>query len=623
MDHEKTALLSVLRHRAELRAEARKAQFSFTPLGRALAAAAVAFLLASCVLPFSTYPLGIALLCAASAHIFPISVGLLAAAFILPTSPWLTVAVVAETLAIRIAARVFVDLPVRIGGDGRRGELWEHLRGKLFCEGLYLRMASACVAVFTLSLFAIIRGGFRYYDLFGAIFSMVTAPIAVFLFCGLFEGEYERLFEARASTRLVALSEAILGAALGFALSAHQSGAFLTVAFGFLSALILLRRRGLLAASLVGGACGLVAGLPFSLILLCAVFVAFSLRGTDSALAASLSCIAGSVCGVLLLGGSSVGTVFLPLFCGTAVYCLGERLVSLHVKTAPADCVAGESDKQEKRAERMATALVELSDVFTTMSERQSASPRGMHGEKAALLARDYRLSAALLRELSVPRSSNCQAPTVRVSYGSGFSAKEGVCGDVISIFRDEENGFFYAAINDGMGTGEEAAFTAQLGSLFLRKLLPTGISPETALRMLNHFLRFGRNTDGIESSTTVDLFALNVASGHAVLFKSGAAPTYVKRGKNVFYLDSKTAPIGILGEIDAGQINFDVRSGDLLVMVSDGVTDGDAEREWLLKLMETADPSDDPNLLAQTLLGIAGEENRPDDLSAIVLCIE
>lgn len=619
MDHEKTALLSVLRHHAKKQAETRKTQISIALLGRALAAAAIAFLLASCVLPFSTYPLGIAFLCAASAHIFPISVGLIAAAFVLPLSPWLTVAVVAETLAIRIAARVFVDLPVRIGGDGRRGELWEHLRGKLFCEGLYLRMASACVAVFTLSLFAIIRGGFRYYDLFGAIFSMVTAPIAVFLFCGLFEGEYDRLFEARASTRLVALSEAILGAALGFALSAHQSGVFLTVAFGFLSALILLRRRGLFAAALVGGACGLVAGLPFSLILLCAAFVAFSLRGTDSALAASLSCIAGSVCGVLLLGGSSVGTVFLPLFCGTAVYCLGERLFTLRAKPAP----AAPSDNHEKRAERMATALVELSDVFTTMSERQATATRSLHSENAALLARDYRLSAALLRELAVPRSANCQAPTVRVSYGSGFSAKEGVCGDVISIFHDEGNGFFYAAINDGMGTGEEAAFTAQLGSLFLRKLLPTGISPETALRMLNHFLRFGRNTDGVESSTTVDLFALDTASGHAVLLKSGAAPTYVKRGKSVFYLDSKTAPIGILGEIDAGQIHFDVKSGDLLVMVSDGVTDGDAEREWLLKLMETADPSDDPNLLAQTLLGIATEENRPDDLSAIVLRIE
>lgn len=754
-----------------------------------LFAALVAFLLAGCALPFSTYPLGLALLCASTEHTLFIAVGLLAAAFTTPLSTWLSVAVILGTLLIRVAARVFVDLPTRIGGDGRRGELLEHLRGRLFCEGLYLRMACVCVSVFAMSLYAIIHGGFRYYDLFGAIFSMVAAPLSVFLLAGLFAGEYDRLFPPRFAKPLYTLSRIALAVGLCYSfLDTSLAGIPISLTLAFVAVLLICRRYGLIASALTALISGLIIGLPYPPVLLVAALAAYCILDLSPMLAASVACIAGTVCGVLTLGGGSVTSVFLPLFSGTAVYCTADKLIRSRATeplavapTADSAVAQARIAAGRKQTEDVASALTELSAVFSAMSERQkhptvgefrelcdecfaSLCPdcrayetcRSKHrasmqdaistlasqlsrdgqideeklpatiadncfcvgeiirrineraaeltktifcSEKAELFSLDYSASATLLRELSerldddfredtklsdairkrlsdigysassvgvtgtrqkqltvtgiapIPTDANlaylgnqlsrvCGFPwdalsldgenTLRATraqafsaaYGSCLSAKENVCGDVIALFRDEERGYLYALLDDGMGTGKEAAVTAQLSSLFLRKLLPTGIRPETVLRMLNQFLRLGRNGGSTESSTTVDLLSLDLIGGRASFLKSGAAPTYVKRGKNIFYLDSKTAPVGILREIDAKQIDFEIKEGDIIVMVSDGITGGENECLWLLDYLDSTDEQD-PKRLAEHIVARAAEEDEPDDLSAIVLRID
>ena len=139
---------------------------------------------------------------------------------------------------------------------------------------------------------------------------------------------------------------------------------------------------------------------------------------------------------------------------------------------------------------------------------------------------------------------------------------------------------------------------------------------------MLNRFLRQGRNGGDVESSTTVDLLSVDLLLGHACFLKSGSAPTYVKRGKNIIYVDAKTAPVGILREIDAKQIDFDLKVGDVIVMVSDGVTGGENECLWLLNLLDATEETD-PTALARQIVDRAARESEPDDLSAIVLRVD
>lgn len=761
--------------------EEKTSRISPTDTLKCLLAALIAFLLGSCPLPFTTYPLGLAFLCASSERTLYIAVGLLASSFT-QRYPWpLTFFVTLGTLLIRILARVFIDLPARIGGDGRRGEVWEHLRGRMFCERLYLRMAGACVSVFAMSLFAIIRGGFRYYDLFGSLFSMVVAPVAVFLFAGLFEGEYESLFRPKIASILSAISRMVLAVAISYALSDTVfSGIPLSLVFSFVATLVICRRHGFWAALGAGVLSGAVLGLSYAPVLGVSALVAYCILDLSPILAASVACIAGTVCGVLLMGSDTVSRVFLPLLSGTAIYCTVSKLTAERQKPSPRPVPP--SPSSDDTALHIAEALGELSSVFSAMSERQkkptiadlrllcdscfdrlcptctareacweqryhamtdtldalaatlardgfvtedtlphaisdhclgvrllteelnrraaALAESTISSEKAEIFSLDYTAAATLLQEASQareralaedsklsaaaharlselgytaavsvtgdrrrilrlhdltpapeasgltyltsqlekacalrlsPLSDNghgvltaSQKNTVDARYGSSFSARETVCGDVVSIFRDDERGYLCALLNDGMGTGKEAALTAQLGSLFLRKLLPAGVSTETALRMLNQFLRLGRNRGSTESCTTVDLLMLDLIGGRAIFLKSGAAPTYVKRGKNIFFLDSKTAPVGILKELDAKQIEFDVKAGDIIVMVSDGITDtaDDNQCLWLLDYLD-ATLEEDPAAIARHIVSSASERGSHDDISAIALVVD
>ena len=71
-----------------------------------------------------------------------------------------------------------------------------------------------------------------------------------------------------------------------------------------------------------------------------------------------------------------------------------------------------------------------------------------------------------------------------------------------------------------------------------------------------------------------------------------------------------------------AKQIDFDLKAGDVIVMVSDGVTGGENECLWLLNLLDATEETD-PTALARQIVDRAARESEPDDLSAILLRVD
>ena len=223
---------------------------------------------------------------------------------------------------------------------------------------------------------------------------------------------------------------------------------------------------------------------------------------------------------------------------------------------------------------------------------------------------------------------------TMRVSSRPRFSARRvmrtmaaqsGICGDTVNVF-DTERDYTYALISDGMGSGQEAAFTSGMCSLFLEKMLMAGNRTDTALRMLNSMIRQKGGGIGMECSATVDLMELDLLTGKAVFLKSGASPTYVRRDGCLFKLHAQTAPIGILRSVDAQRIAYDVMAGDVIIMLSDGVGgdggEGEAVSEdclWLLDLLSDG-WQEDLDLMAETILHEARRQGSRDDLSAVLL---
>lgn len=188
--------------------------------------------------------------------------------------------------------------------------------------------------------------------------------------------------------------------------------------------------------------------------------------------------------------------------------------------------------------------------------------------------------------------------------------------GDRVHSFA-AKNGCFYAVVNDGMGNGRVAADKSTKAALFLEKMLCAGNDVTAALELLSAMARNDRE----EGFTTVDLFMLDGFTGQGTFFKSGAAPSFVKRGERIFKIRSRTVPIGILEDVDAEKTVFACEDGDAVVMLSDGVTEDIEEPLWLCEFICGVDLA-----AADAATRILTEAKRHtlcrDDMSAAVIHI-
>ncbi len=173
-----------------------------------------------------------------------------------------------------------------------------------------------------------------------------------------------------------------------------------------------------------------------------------------------------------------------------------------------------------------------------------------------------------------------------------------------------------YMLLCDGMGSGKDANTTSTMCTSFLKSILSVTSEKEIALAMLNSLLR----AKGLESSSTVDLLEIDLVSGKSSFVKSGAAPSFIKRGDKVFKLQSKTMPIGILKDLDAEELSFELQAGDICIMLSDGIAETKEESEEIMALLRS-EKSDCIDTLPEKILSQAkNRSGRSDDMSVCIL---
>ncbi|MBQ8321199.1 MAG: SpoIIE family protein phosphatase [Clostridia bacterium] len=189
--------------------------------------------------------------------------------------------------------------------------------------------------------------------------------------------------------------------------------------------------------------------------------------------------------------------------------------------------------------------------------------------------------------------------------------------GDTICCFESGDD-YFYSLISDGMGSGEVAERTSKFVSNFLIRALDFAGAKETVLHMLNHAIRRG----GEECSATVDLFEVDLLSGEATFIKSGAAPSFVKRGTSLFRIRSQTAPIGLMKSIDTERIRVEIKDGDYVIMLSDGIVEVVEDTPWLIELLANTNPQSLSSFASQILNCAKERSNSGDDMSVAVIKI-
>ncbi len=234
--------------------------------------------------------------------------------------------------------------------------------------------------------------------------------------------------------------------------------------------------------------------------------------------------------------------------------------------------------------------------VFGTRERRVAIGARGegeLYEERDALHAA---AEEALSARLSVPKTEVLDGGAVllmksvhryRAEAASSSLPLVG-SGDRLRHFESPD-GYFYAVLSDGMGKGEEAAAVAGVSVDFLEAMLKGGCSRRASLRMLNSLVR-GRQS---ECSATVDMLIFDLYEGHAAFLKSGAAPSYIKRGSEVLRVKSRTMPLGMMKMPDAELLHVEVALGDIVVLLSDGLFSDDEDPAWLFRMLVSEDTED------------------------------
>ena len=90
--------------------------------------------------------------------------------------------------------------------------------------------------------------------------------------------------------------------------------------------------------------------------------------------------------------------------------------------------------------------------------------------------------------------------------------------------------------------------------------------------------------------------------------------------GDKIFKITSNTFPFGIVKKINAEEVKFELKDGDVIVMVSDGAVQTQADSARLCEILATY-RSRDLSSLADDILSAAKEKSeRPDDISVGVI---
>src|SRR5690606_2636719 len=105
-----------------------------------------------------------------------------------------------------------------------------------------------------------------------------------------------------------------------------------------------------------------------------------------------------------------------------------------------------------------------------------------------------------------------------------------------------------------------------------MRECLDRKMDPETAM----HTLHYMMSLNGLDDMyATLDLALIDLQDGRLWSWKAGSMSTYIKRGQDFLRLDSKSVPVGFLPSFSVEAKNEELKSGDVIVMLTDGVFNG------------------------------------------------
>lgn len=238
-------------------------------------------------------------------------------------------------------------------------------------------------------------------------------------------------------------------------------------------------------------------------------------------------------------------------------------------------------------------------------------------GMKLILEMENYKVSTeekTYYMKLKVKKAFNVTAHCM-------MQAKEKVSGDTYSMM-ELSNHNYLLALADGMGSGEAAMKQSKTTIEIFENLLEAGFEHDEAIKMINSILVLKSDS---EIFSTMDITLIDEYTGVAEFLKMGAASSFILRGQEIITVKSRSLPIGILNYVEVQSYREQLREGDTVIMVTDGVLESKEDllgKEETFKHFIREAENNTPEYLSKYLMekcvGLLGGGER-DDMTILV----
>lgn len=207
------------------------------------------------------------------------------------------------------------------------------------------------------------------------------------------------------------------------------------------------------------------------------------------------------------------------------------------------------------------------------------------------------------------------QQPNYDVVFGETGQNRDNnfVSGDSALVKKISDDKVV-VALSDGMGSGKRANEKSLTALSMIESFYEAGFNSEVILSMVNKLLALSSDED----YATLDICVLDLLTGRADFIKMGATDGIVKRKDNCEIVSSNGLPIGILDEIKINVESKTLSHGDMVVVVSDGITDV-LGQETLYDLVQNS-TTNNPQILADEITNLASQKGATDDATAVVV---
>ncbi len=193
--------------------------------------------------------------------------------------------------------------------------------------------------------------------------------------------------------------------------------------------------------------------------------------------------------------------------------------------------------------------------------------------------------------------------PALCCSYGVCRMSAEGyeVSGDNFMALEEPEGHYIYA-LSDGMGCGWQANRESETVLELLEQFLCAHFSMGVALRLMNAAMVFGGNG---ERYSTLDVCAVDGYTGICEFYKVGGHVSFLKHQRSVEVVADESLPMGAASGVDPKPWRGHLKTGDFLVMITDGVLEYLTEPHPLEVLKKQIDEmaEQDPQRFSEKLL--------------------